>query len=81
MPPSKQYGCVAAHASGRATLGTTPTEGLKPKQPHHAAGMRMEPPPSVPCAIGTSPSATAAALPPDEPPELQRVSKGVDVGP
>jgi len=30
--------------------------------------MRMEPPPSVACAIGRMPAATAAAAPPDEPP-------------
>ena len=30
--------------------------------------MRIEPRPSLPCAIGTSPAATAAAEPPEEPP-------------
>jgi hypothetical protein len=43
--------------------------------------MRIEPPPSVPSATGTSPAATAAALPPDEPPELREVSTGLRVGP
>ena len=33
--------------------------------------MRIEPPASVPSASGSRPSATAAALPPDEPPALQ----------
>ena len=41
---------------------------LSPMTPQNAAGMRMEPPPSVPMAMGTSPEATAAALPADEPP-------------
>jgi hypothetical protein len=49
--------------------------------PHHDAGMRIEPPPSVPSATGTRPAATAAALPPDDPPELRDVSNGLRVGP
>jgi len=36
--------------------------------PAHDAGMRIEPPPSVPTASGPSPAATAAEAPPDEPP-------------
>src|SRR5215469_12991514 len=36
--------------------------------PHTAAGWRIEPPVSVPSASGASYAATAAALPPDEPP-------------
>ena len=43
--------------------------------------MRMEPPPSVPSATVRSPSATAAALPPLEPPGLRAVSNGLRVGP
>src|SRR3954449_11870759 len=34
--------------------------GLRPTRPHSLAGMRIEPPPSLACAIGTSPGATAA---------------------
>ena len=41
--------------------------------------MRIEPPPSLPCAIGTIPAATAAAEPPEEPPgvrvEVPRVAR------
>jgi hypothetical protein len=36
--------------------------------PQNAAGMRIEPPWSPPNAIGTSPAATTAALPEDDPP-------------
>ena len=43
--------------------------------------MRSEPPPSLPCASGTMPAATAAALPPDEPPGVRVVSHGLRVGP
>ena len=34
-----------------------------PTSPHTLAGMRIEPPPSLPCANGTSPAATAAPGP------------------
>src|ERR1700674_1465877 len=47
---------------------TRPRDGLRPNSPHWAAGIRMEPPPSVACATGKMPAATAAAAPPDEPP-------------
>eukprot|EP00955_Chlamydomonas_euryale_P084921 364027-Chlamydomonas_euryale.AAC.13 len=47
---------------------TRPAVGLRPTTPQNAAGMRIEPPPSVPTAIGHSPAATAAAEPDDEPP-------------
>src|SRR6266705_4192673 len=47
---------------------TRPRVGLSPTSPHSLAGMRIDPPPSLPCATGTMPLATAAADPPDEPP-------------
>ena len=47
--------------------GTTPGPGLRPNRPQTAAGMRTEPSPSVPCAIGTIADATAAADPPGRP--------------
>ena len=43
--------------------------------------MRMEPPPSEPSPIMISPSATADALPPLDPPELYPGLNGVEVGP
>jgi len=39
---------------------TRPRVGLSPTSPHSLAGMRMESPPSVPCATGTRPAATVA---------------------
>jgi hypothetical protein len=45
--------------------------GLKPVRPHSAAGMRIEPPVSVPSAIAAMPSATEAAAPEDEPPDTR----------
>ncbi len=47
---------------------TLPREGLRPTTPQHEAGMRTDPPPSLPSASGPSPVATCAAAPPLEPP-------------
>jgi hypothetical protein len=41
---------------------------LKPTTPQHAAGMRIEPPVSVPRAESASEAASAAADPPLDPP-------------
>src|SRR5437870_110797 len=49
--------------------------------PQQAAGMRIEPPPSVPSAAGAMAVATAAAEPPDEPPEVRSRSQGFGVAP
>jgi hypothetical protein len=54
---------------------------LKPKTPQHEAGMRMDPPPSPPEAIGTILLATAAADPPLDPPGVWSVFQGLRVGP
>ena len=58
-----------------------PRAGLSPTSPQQAAGMRVEPPPSVACAIGTMPDATAAPDPPDEPPVVRAVSQGFRAAP
>ena len=42
--------------------------GLSPTSPLTAAGIRMEPPPSLPWAIGTAPAATSAPAPAEEAP-------------
>src|ERR671937_1367725 len=49
--------------------------------PQKPAGMRTEPPPSVPTDRGPMPSATAAALPPLEPPLVRWRSHGLRVTP
>jgi hypothetical protein len=54
---------------------------LKPTIPQQLDGMRMEPPPSLPSATGTSRAATAAADPPLDPPALRVRSHGVRAGP
>src|SRR5205085_7910675 len=60
---------------------TAPYVGFIPTTPHRAAGWRMEPPVSDPRASGAKPAATAAALPPDEPPGTRLGSWGLRVGP
>src|SRR5260370_34837558 len=49
-------------------MDTRPRDGLRPNRPHCAAGIRIEPPPSVACATGRMPAETADAAPPEEPP-------------
>ena len=50
---------------------TRPRAGFSPTSPQHDAGIRIEPPPSLPCATGTIPAATAAAAPPLDPPGVR----------
>ena len=49
--------------------------------PQNAAGMRIEQPKSVPCAIGSMPVATATAEPPEEPAGLSSGFQGLRVAP
>src|SRR5260370_39639653 len=56
-----------SQASGIGQFGVSPGVGRMPTMPQNDAGIRIEPPKSVPCAKGTIPVATAAAAPPDEP--------------
>ena len=51
-----------------------------PNSPHTLDGMRMDPPPSLPCAAGARRAATAAAAPPLEPPAERVRSQGVRAG-
>ena len=52
-----------------------------PDVPVKPAGMRIEPPPSVPRASGAIPAARAAALPPLDPPGVRDGSQGFRVIP
>src|SRR5262245_1156525 len=61
--------------------GIRPSVGLKPGTQQKAAGMRIDPPASVPSAMGTAPAATVAAEPALEPPELRSVFQGFRVMP
>ncbi|MNT21587.1 hypothetical protein D3C72_1569300 [compost metagenome] len=70
----------SVYDSGNAPVsGTRRAVGLKPVMPHSAAGMRMEPPVSLPSAATASPSATETAAPDDEPPGM-RATPSVPAG-
>jgi hypothetical protein len=62
-------------------IGLRPRLAFSPNSPQREAGIRIEPPPSVACAIGRIPADTAAAAPPDEPPGDLLRSQGLQVGP
>ena len=61
--------------------GTRPKLGLRPKVPVKCAGIRIEPPPSVPRASGAKRAASATAEPPDEPPGVIAGFHGLRVMP
>ena len=71
--------------SSRALSCSTPARsiapcvGLKPRIPQNDAGRIVEPAVWLPNAIGTIPSATAAAEPLEEPPGVRRGSSGFTV--
>ena len=62
-------------------LLTRPNVGLRPTTPQSEAGMRIEPPVSVPSATGHSPAATEAPEPELEPPVTRSVSQGLRAAP
>src|SRR5258708_8914264 len=50
-------------------MGLRARVGFNPNTPDAEAGIRIEPPPSLACARGRMPAATAAAAPPQDQPE------------
>src|SRR3989454_1898307 len=58
------------HAASRGHAGTRPAAVRSPTTLQKAAGLRSEPPVSLPSAIGTMPHASATAAPPLEPPHV-----------
>src|SRR5258705_10049373 len=60
---------------------TRPYVGFTPTMPQTAAGWGTDPPVSEPRAMGTTPAATAAAEPPDDPPGTRSGAIGFLVGP
>src|ERR1700735_3218394 len=61
--------------------GSRPREGFSPTSPLQDAGIRIDPPPSLACAIGTTPAATNAAEPDDDAPAVWLVFHGLRTGP
>ena len=73
--------CATVPNGDSGHAGTRPNEGLRPNTPVNAAGMRIDPPPSVPMVSGPMPDATATAPPPDEPPGVLETFHGLRVMP
>ncbi len=63
------------------SVGMRPTVGLNPTIPQNAAGLITDPFVCEPIAAGTTPAATAAADPMDEPPDVRDGSHGLSVWP
>src|SRR3954470_15987546 len=70
-----------ANASGIVSNGMRPSVAFNPAVPVHAAGHRIEPPPSVPIAMGATPAASAALAPPLDPPGVRSSDHGLRVTP
>src|SRR5438874_4466003 len=64
-------------AGSARSSGTVLGDGLSPTTPQHDAGMRIEPPMSVPTPAAASPAATAAPLPPVDPPGVKPSRQGL----
>src|SRR5687768_16943409 len=72
----------SVHASAIAPWRlTAPYVGRRPVTPENAAGVTIDPEVSLPMANGTSPAATAAPGPLDEPPDQYSRFHGVRPGP
>src|SRR2546428_2837490 len=68
----------SVHESAIAPLRETrPYVGRRPVTPQYADGVPIEPDVSLPSAYGTSPAATAAAGPLDEPSDQWSVFRGL----
>src|SRR6185312_5680657 len=65
--------------SGRS--GTRPGDGRSPTTLQNDAGLRNDPPMSLPSQVAAIPVARAAAAPPDEPPATRPGSYGLRVAP
>src|SRR3569832_2286558 len=60
-------------------VGSTPKLGLNPAMPQYDAGRIVEPPVCEPIASGTSPVATAATDPDEDPPGVRPGAAGLSV--
>ena len=76
--PSTAYGSHGAESGQR---GTVPGVGRRPRTPLQAAGLRSEPPRSLPSASATMRQASATPAPPLEPPAERAASQALRVTP
>jgi hypothetical protein len=72
---------IGIHALPGVTRGTTRSVGRNPMTLPHAAGLRSEPPVSLPSAVATMRHASATAAPPLDPPALRERPHGLRVAP
>src|ERR1700739_4645544 len=72
---------IPLNASGSGHVEMRPRWGLMPTRWVQAAGIRTLPAPSEPIAAVTRPAATAAALPPEDPPGVCLRDHGLRVWP
>src|SRR5689334_3989324 len=70
-----------SHNQSAGYVGTSPTDGRSPTTPQNEAGIRSDPPRSVPSASAIIPVARPTAPPPVEPPALFDGSHGFLVRP
>src|SRR3954468_23056757 len=73
--------CSVSQTQSDGSVGTRPGDGRNPTTPQKLAGMRSEPPRSVPSARAIMPVASPHAPPPVEPPALFDGSQGLRVRP
>src|SRR3954463_14146011 len=73
--------CSVSHTQSDGSVGTRPADGRMPTIPQKLAGMRSDPPRSVPSAIAIMPVASPTAPPPVEPPALFAGFHGLRVRP
>src|SRR5204863_127841 len=76
--PATLWSCQGIAAG---CLGTSPAVVRRPSTPQKAAGVRSEPPKSVPSASGAMRAASAAAPPPVDPEAESAVFQGLRVAP
>ena len=72
---------IGNQAAWLGQIGTRPGAGRKPTTLQKPAGLRSDPPRSLPSAIGSIPEASAAAAPPLLPPHVFVRSYGLRVAP
>src|SRR5207302_6774701 len=73
--------CASVGVAATGNTGTRPNCALTPNSPVKAAGMRIDPPPSVPSASAVTPAATLDAAPALDPPAVLVKSHGLRVLP
>ncbi|MNL37367.1 hypothetical protein D3C87_1595100 [compost metagenome] len=69
-PIGPSYDSCFRNTSGDGPNGTRPADGRMPYTLQNAAGLRSEPPKSLPSATGSMRAASAAAAPPLLPPAV-----------